>query len=62
MFDGEHGIALHAMQGNQASSHGEGEVSWFFFELQWERGVYSRVLVGMILQSSCLFSEVRTPV
>ena len=28
MFDGEHGIALYAMQGNQASFHGEGEVSW----------------------------------
>ena len=30
MFDGEHGIALHAMQGNRASSWSEGEVSWFF--------------------------------
>ena len=30
MFDWEHGIVLHAMQGNQASSVGEGEVSWFF--------------------------------
>ena len=30
MFDGEHGIALHTMQGNWASSQGEGEVSWFF--------------------------------
>ena len=29
MFDWEHGIALPAMQGNWASSHGEGEVSWF---------------------------------
>ena len=28
MFDGEHAVALHAMQGNQASFHGEGEVSW----------------------------------
>ena len=27
VFDGEHRIALHAMQGNRASSHGEGEVS-----------------------------------
>ena len=26
----EHGIALHAMQGNQASSQGEGKVSWVF--------------------------------
>ena len=30
MFDGEHGIALHSMQGNRASSHRNGEVSWFF--------------------------------
>ena len=30
MFDWEHGIALHAMQANRASSLGEGEVSWFF--------------------------------
>ena len=30
MFDWEHGIALHAMQGNRASPHGEGEVSWVF--------------------------------
>ena len=30
MFDGEQGIALHAVQGNQASSHGGWNVSWFF--------------------------------
>ena len=30
MFDGEHENALHAIQGNQASSRGDGEVSWFF--------------------------------
>ena len=30
MFDWEHGNALHAMQGNWASSHGKGEVSFFF--------------------------------
>ena len=30
VFDGEHGIALHAMHGNRASSHGEGEVSLYF--------------------------------
>ena len=29
-FDVEHGISLHAMQGNRASFQGEGEVSWFF--------------------------------
>ena len=31
MFDSEHGIALRTMQGNRGSSHGEGEVSWFFW-------------------------------
>ena len=30
MFDVEHGIALHAMQVNQASSHAEGKLLWFF--------------------------------
>ena len=30
LFDWEQGIALHAMQGNGASSLSEGEVSWFF--------------------------------
>ena len=29
MFDGEHGIALHAMMGNRAASCGDREVSWF---------------------------------
>ena len=30
LFDWEQGIALHAMQGNRASSLSEEEVSWFF--------------------------------
>ena len=30
IFDWENRIALHAMQWNQASSPGEGEVSWVF--------------------------------
>ena len=29
MFDGYHVIAMHAMQGNQASSRGKGKVSLF---------------------------------
>ena len=29
VFDGEHGTAQHAMEGNRASAQGEGEVSWF---------------------------------
>ena len=28
IFDWEYGIALHAVQGNRASSPGEGDVSW----------------------------------
>ena len=45
MFHSEYDIALHEMQGNQASSPGEGYVSWDFshcgrnvgyiLELQW---------------------------
>ena len=31
VFDWEYGIALHAMQGNLASSPGEGDVSWDFW-------------------------------
>ena len=30
VFNWEHGIALHAVQGNRASCLSEGEVSWFF--------------------------------
>ena len=30
VFDWENAIAQHAMQGNRASSRGEGEVSWVF--------------------------------
>ena len=30
MFDWDNAIALHAMQGNRASSRGKGEVSWVF--------------------------------
>ena len=30
MFDWEYGIALHAMQGNRASFHSEGDVSYVF--------------------------------
>ena len=37
-FDWEHGIALHAMQWNRASSRGEWEVSWFFSSCGWNLG------------------------
>ena len=61
MFDGKHGIALHAMQGNQAASRIVGVVS-YIFEVQWKPGVHSRVTMGMAIQNSYLFSDVRTPV
>ena len=33
-----------------------------FLELQQEPGVYSRVIAGMAIRKSTLFSELRTPV
>ena len=38
MLDFEHRIALHTMQGKQASSRGEGEVSWVFSS--WGRNLW----------------------
>ena len=46
LFDEEHGLAFHSMQGNQASSRGKGEVSWIFsscgrnlaYNLELQRG------------------------
>ena len=35
MFDWEHGIALHPMQGILASSPAEGDVSWDFSICGW---------------------------
>ena len=46
IFDLEYGIALHAMNGNQASSRGEWEISWFFSSCGGNLWVYSRVLSG----------------
>ena len=54
---------------NSACSAGEsGLISWrgrslmVFLELQRNPGVYSRVSAGMAIQSSCLFSDVRSTV
>ena len=58
MFDWENAIALHAMQGNRASSRGVGEVSWVSRVAQ-APGVYSRVTAGMSIRNSSLFIEVR---
>ena len=53
MFDWENAIALDTVQGNRASSRGEGKDSWV-------PGVYSRVMTGMPILYGSLFSEVRT--
>ena len=62
MFDWEHGIVLQAMQGNRASSRGEGEVSWFalscsrnleyILELRWQ--LPFKLVYFQRLQDSCL--------
>ena len=61
MFDGEHGIALHAMKeiGPQLTVWGS---LMIFLELRQEPGVYSLVTAGVALQNSCQFSDFRIPV
>ena len=41
MFDWENAIDLHAMQGNRASSRGDGEVSWIFSSSAGTLGIFS---------------------
>ena len=41
LLDGEHGIALHAMQGKRASSRGEGDVSCFFSSCSGNQAIFS---------------------
>ena len=41
MFDWEHGIALHPMQGIRASSPTEGDVSWDFSSCGGTWGIFS---------------------
>ena len=61
MFDGEHGLALHAVQGNQASSRGEGKShscspiavgTWGIFSNY--NGTVPAKLVFVQRQNSCL--------
>ena len=67
MFDGYHGIALHATQGNRASYHGKGKVSWFFSNLSGTWVTFSRngpegpskLMFVQLRQDYCLV--VRTP-
>ena len=41
VYDWEHGIALHTIQGNRASSWGEGEASWVFSIAAGTWGIFS---------------------
>ena len=62
IFDWEHGIALHAMQGNRASYRGEGEVSLFFsscgrnlgYILELQQDSHSKLVFVQRRQDSCL--------
>ena len=57
MFDLENAISLHAMQGNRASSRGEGEVSWVFSSCGRHLGY---ILELRHILNGSLFSEIRT--
>ena len=65
MFDGELGIALHAMQGNRASSPGEGEISWFYSVAVITWGIFSsflgdepsKLVFVQLRQDSCLVTR-----
>ena len=46
MFDWEHGIALHTMQGIQASSPAEVDVSWDFSSCSRNLGYICELLQG----------------
>ena len=61
MFDCEHGVALKAMHGTQASSLGEGKSHIFSRVATVTWGTF-QVTAGMAIQSSCLFTDDRTPV
>ena len=61
LSDLELSIALHPIQGNQASSPGEGYVSWDFTSCG-RKLEYIRELQRVAIRNSTLFSEVRTPV
>ena len=61
LFDWEQDIAVHAMQGNRASSLSKEEVSWVSRNARWEPRVHSRVTAGVAINNFCFFSDVRTP-
>ena len=63
VFDWEHGIALHAMQGNRDASPGEGDVSYDFsscgrnlgYICELQRGDHSKLHFIQLSQDSCVF-------
>ena len=65
MFDGEHGIALHVIQGNQVSSPSEAQFSEFFSScggilaniLELRRDGYSKLMFVQRRQDSCLVTR-----
>ena len=65
MFDGEHGIALHVIQGNRAASPCDGEVSDIFWScgrilayiLELRRDGYSKFIFVQRHQDSCLVTR-----
>ena len=61
MLNWEYDIALHEMQGNQASSPSEGYVSWDFSSCGRNLGIFSSYS-GDGHSKFHFFSEVRTPV
>ena len=61
MFDLENAIALHAMQGNWASSHGEWEVSRLLSVAAGTWVIFSSY-DGDAHSNGILFGEGRTPV
>ena len=61
VFDWENAIALHAMQGNRASSRGEGKSHGISRVGAGTWGIFSSY-GGMSIRNWSMFSEVRTPV
>ena len=61
MFDWENAIALHAMQGNRASSRAEGKSHGISRVAAGTWGIFSSY-DGMSIRNWSLLSEVRTPV
>ena len=51
MFDLEHGIGLHPMQGIQALTPAEGDVSWDFSSCSWNLGHILQLQRGLQLKT-----------